>query len=194
MSGAALLVMDLVNDLVHVDGPNGATYGAEVRRRRVLENTATALSKARDFGALVVFVRVGFDPSAKTKDMPLRSPMLAGLAGTGILSLGTWGTQVHAAVAPIDGEIDVIKHRISPFYATSLDAILRGNDIRDLYLAGVSTNFVVTSAVRDGHDRDFRVFVVEDCCAASSQDEHDSALQNFRPLCHGIVTSAALFK
>jgi nicotinamidase-related amidase len=194
MSRAALLVMDLVNDLVHVDGPNGPTYGAEIRRRRVLENTATALTKARASGTLVVFVRVGFDPRAKSKDMPLRSPMLAGLAGTGILNLGAWGTQVHEAVAPIDGEIDVVKHRISPFYATSLDAILRGNDIEDLYLAGVSTNFVVTSAAREGHDRDFRIFVVEDCCAALSQSEHDSALQTFKPLCHGIVTATTLFR
>jgi nicotinamidase-related amidase len=186
--------MDLVNDLVHADGPNGSSYGAEVRRRSVLENTARALSKARAAGALVIFVRVGFDPGADGRDIPTRSPMLGGLAGTGILSLGAWGTQVHAAVAPIKGEIDVVKHRISPFYATSLDAILRGNGIETLYLSGVSTNFVVTSAVRDGHDRDFRVFVVEDCCSAISEAEHVSALQNFKPLCHGIVSAGAAFQ
>jgi nicotinamidase-related amidase len=194
VSRKAYIVMDIVNDLVHADGPNGATYGAEVRRRGVLENTARALSKARAGGAMIVFVRVGFDPKAGGKDMPLRSPMLGGLAGSGILSLGKWGTQVHDAVAPIEGDIDVVKHRISPFYATSLDAILRGNDIDTLYLSGVSTNFVVTSAVRDGHDRDFRTFVVEDCCSATNEAEHVSAIENFKPLCHGIVSADSAFK
>jgi nicotinamidase-related amidase len=194
MADAAFLVMDIVNDIVHPDGPNGSTYGVEVRRRRVLENTARALSKARGSDVLVAFVRVGFDPHARNRDMPLRSPMLSGLAGTGILSLGMWGTQVHDAIAPIEGEVDVVKHRVSPFYATSLDAILRGNDIQDLYLSGVSTNFVVTSAVRDGHDRDFRIFVVEDCCAALNEAEHVNALESFKPLCQGITTADAIFQ
>ena len=38
------LVLDMMNDLVHADGPNGrAAYGEQVRARRIVENTRHAI-------------------------------------------------------------------------------------------------------------------------------------------------------
>ena len=48
MTNSIYLVLDMMNDLVHTDGPNGkAAYGQQVRERRVLEHTRHALNKAR---------------------------------------------------------------------------------------------------------------------------------------------------
>lgn len=187
MSNAAYLIMDLVNDLVHEDGPNGGTLGREVRRRGVLEHTARALARARAAGLLVAFVRVGFDPDAAGRDCSMVSPLFKSIAAAGILKLGTWGTQVHDAVKPRSGEVDVVKHRVSPFYGTSLEAVLRGNRIERLFLSGVSTNFVVSSAVREAHDRDYEVVVLEECCAAASEAEHRQSIEGFRGLCQKIA-------
>ena len=41
------LILDMQNDLVHADGPNGKSpLGEQVRKRRVVDNTAAALRKA----------------------------------------------------------------------------------------------------------------------------------------------------
>ena len=185
---AMLLVMDLVNDIVHPDGPNGAQpLGQEAARRKVIPNTRRALAAARAAGVGVGYVRVGF--SAGYSECSSVSPMFGALRQYGILRLGEWGTEVHADIAPLPGDVDIVKHRISPFYASKLEAVLRGNDIRRLYLCGVSTNFVVNSGVREGHDRDYEIVVIEDCCSAESQAEHAAALAGFRPLCHAIATS-----
>jgi nicotinamidase-related amidase len=189
---SAYLVMDLVNDLVHRDGPNGATLATEAERRGVLANTAKAVRAGRAAGILVIFVRVGFDPRAAGKDISLVSPLFRNFAGTSLLQLGSWGTEIHPAIDVQTGDMDVVKQRVSPFYATALDAILRANGIKRLYLSGVSTNYVVSSAVREAHDRDFEVHVIEDCCSASSETEHANAIEGFRPLCHSVVNAAAI--
>jgi nicotinamidase-related amidase len=89
---AIYLVLDMMNDLVHADGPNGkGAYGEQVRSRRVLENTRVALDKARAAGLPVGFVRVGF--SADYRECPPSSPIFSGARKNGIFKLGTWGTE-----------------------------------------------------------------------------------------------------
>ena len=192
MAGKSIyLAMDLMNDLVHADGPNGkGPLRTEAVRRRVLENTAAVLAKARAARIPVGFVRVGF--SEGYGECSTVSPRFREMPKHGILKLGTWGTQIHEAVKPQAGEFDIVKHRISPFYGTSLEVILRANAITRIYLSGVSTNFVVNSGVREGHDRDYEIVVVEDCCSAGSQEEHDAALSGFRSLCTDVTTSGDL--
>jgi nicotinamidase-related amidase len=174
MKPTLLLVMDMMNDLVAEDGFNAQTYGVEVKARSVLQNTARAIAAARSAGAKVGYVRVGF--SADYRECPPASPIFSGARTNGIFQLGTWGTEVHPAIAPQPGDFDIVKHRVSPFYATSLEAILRANGIARLVLCGVSTNGVVHSGAREAHDRDYEVVILEDCCAGVTADEHMHAI------------------
>lgn len=187
MTKTLFLVMDMMNDLVAEDGFSAQTYGLEVRERGVLENARAAIATARAAGALVGYVRVGF--SADYREAPESSPIFSGARKNGIFQLGTWGTEVHSALAPEPGDFDIVKHRVSPFYATSLEAILRAHRVERIVMCGVSTNGVVHSGAREAHDRDYDVVIFEDCCAGVSPDEHRHALA-----CLGryarIVTSA----
>jgi nicotinamidase-related amidase len=62
MSRSVLLVMDMINDLFHPDGPNAMTYPPIVTREGVVERTAALIAKARAAGARVGYVQVGFSP------------------------------------------------------------------------------------------------------------------------------------
>jgi nicotinamidase-related amidase len=173
---AIYLVLDMENDLVHADGPNGkAAYGEQVRARRVLEHTRAALDKARAAGVPVGFVRVGFSQDY------------------GIFKLGTWGTEVHPDLAPQPGDFDIVKHRVSPFYGTTLEPILRARGIQRIYCSGISTNAVVQAIVREGHDRDYEMVVLEDCCCALSAEEHDSAINGLRRFCRLTTSGDVVF-
>lgn len=174
MKQTLFLVMDMMNDIVAEDGFNKATYGVQVKERGVLANTAAAIAAARAAGAKVGFVRVGF--SADYRECPPASPIFSGARANGIFKLGTHGTKVHPALAPQDGDFDIVKHRVSPFYATSLEAILRANGIERIVMCGVSTNGVVHSGAREAHDRDYEVVILEDCCAGVTPDEHMHAV------------------
>jgi nicotinamidase-related amidase len=71
----------------------------------------------------------------------------------------------------------VVKPRISAFYGTRLDAALRARKVDRLIIAGVSTAWAVQSTVRDAHDRDYEVFVLEDACAAVNDPVHHSSME-----------------
>lgn len=182
MSKSIYLVLDMENDLVHADGPNGkAAYGEQVRARRILENTRAALDKARAAGIRIGFVRVGFSPDYR--ECPPSSPIFSGARKNGIFKLGQWGTEVHPSLGRQPGDFDIVKHRVSPFYSTSLEAILRANGITRIYCSGISTNAVVQATVREGHDRDFEMVVLEDCCCGLSSEEHDHAIKGLQRFC-----------
>lgn len=173
-----LLVMDMINDLVHPDGMGAASYVPLCRERGVYENCALAIRHARAAGVMVGYVRIGFSPDYA--ECPPGSPVFAQAKANNVFALGTWGTEVHADFAPEDGDPDIVKHRVSPFYGTKLEPLLRARRIRRLILAGVSTNGVVSAAVREGHDRDYECVVLEDCCAGATAQEHDCALAGLR--------------
>jgi nicotinamidase-related amidase len=174
MPKTLFLVMDMMNDLVAEDGFNAQTYGVQVKERGTLEHTASAIARARAAGVQVGYVRVGFSPDYR--ECPPASPIFSGARKNNIFQLGTWGTEVHASVAPEPQDFDIVKHRVSPFYATSLEAILRANGIERIVMCGVSTNGVVHSGAREAHDRDYEVVILEDCCAGVTADEHMHAI------------------
>lgn len=182
------LILDMQNDLVHADGPNGKSpLGEQVRSRRVLENTAAALKKARDAGIAVGFVRVGFSPDYH--ECPKNSPVFSGAPKAGIYKLGSWGTEIHPSLAQQPGDVQVTKHRVSPFYSTTLMAQLRAAGIERIYCSGVSSQAVVQATVRDGHDRDFDMVLLEDCCCAHSEEEHRNSMGSVARFCR-IASSA----
>jgi nicotinamidase-related amidase len=182
MSHSIYLVLDMMNDLVNADGPNGnGPYGQQVRERRILENTRAAIDKARAVGVPIGFVRVGF--SSDYRECPPSSPIFSKAHENGIFKLGEWGTETHPYLAQQPEDFNVVKHRVSPFYATSLEAILRANNINKIYCSGISTNAVVQAAVRDGHDRDYSMVVLEDCCCGTSSEEHSIAIKSLKRFC-----------
>ncbi len=182
MSNSIYLVLDMMNDLVHADGPNGnAPYGQQARERRIVENTRVAIDKARAAGIPVGFVRVGFSPDYR--ECPPNSPIFSGARKSDIFKLGGWGTETHPDLDQRPEDFDIVKHRVSPFYATTLDAILSANNIKRIYCSGISTNAVVQAMVREGHDRDYEIVVLEDCCCGLTTKEHEIAMESFKRFC-----------
>lgn len=193
MNDAIYLVLDMENDLVHADGPNGkAAYGEQVRGRGILENTRRALDKARAAGVLIGFVRVGFSPDYR--ECPPNSPIFSGARKAGIFKLGTWGTEVHPDLGQQPGDFDIVKHRVSPFYSTSLESILRAHGVKRIYCSGISTNAVVQATVREGHDRDYEMVVLEDCCCGTSAEEHDNAIKGLQRFCRTTNSQDVVFE
>jgi nicotinamidase-related amidase len=79
-------------------------------------------------------------------------------------------------VKPVGDEPVIRKPRVSPFFGTGLDSMLRSRDIDTVVLMGVATEFVVEAAARHAADADYRVIVLEDCCASFSEEAHRASL------------------
>jgi nicotinamidase-related amidase len=136
----------------------------------LLGRTATLIEAARSAGMRLVYVVVSFRPGYP--EVSPAHPTFAAVRESGRYIEGTPGTEVHPAVAPRPGEVVVTKHRVSAFAGTDLELILRANGAEALILAGIATSGVVLSTVRHAADADYRLVVVEDCCADRDAEVH----------------------
>lgn len=187
------LVLDMENDLINADGPNGKSpLGEQVRARRVVKNTATAITRARQAGISVGFVRVGFSPDYR--ECPSNSPLFSAARQNNLFTLGTWGTEIHPDLQVLPEDFQIIKHRVSPFYATTLEAQLRAQGVTRIYCSGVSTQAVVQATVRDAHDRDYEVVLLEDACCAHSLEEHKNSIGSIARFCCMETSESAVFE
>jgi ureidoacrylate peracid hydrolase len=77
-------------------------------------------------------------------------------------------------------DTQIIKNRYSALIAGSsgLERLLRSLDVDTVLIAGTKTNICCEATARDAMMLDFKAVMVSDCCAALSDDEHRSALEN----------------
>ena len=94
---------------------------------------------------------------------------------SGALTLGKPGTEFHPDLDARRADLVIVKPRVSAFYGISLDALVRARKVERLMVAGVSTVWAVQSTLRDAHDRDYRVFVLEEACAAATEAQHQAS-------------------
>lgn len=185
------LVLDMQNDLVHPDGASGKSpLGEQVRARKLVEHTAKAILAARAKGAAVGFVRVAFSDDYREGNP--QSQVFGPIEKNGILKQHQWGGAIHEGLGAQASDFVIVKHRVSPFYNTDLELLLRRHGIQRIYCSGVSTQAVVQATVRDAHDRDFEVVLLEDCCAAHSEAEHSNSVASIGRFC-SITTADQAF-
>jgi len=170
----AFIGLDYINDIVHPEGK--ISHIAEsAAERGIIAKVNRALEIARNKEWLTILVKVGF--SKGYLDHPKRSPFFGKLHEIGALEAGSSGMDFHPEIREDLADLVIVKPRISAFYGTQLDAALRARNVNRLVIAGVSTAWAVQSTVRDAHDRDYEVYVLEDACAAATEAVHQSSME-----------------
>ncbi|OGQ73773.1 MAG: hypothetical protein A3G40_03120 [Deltaproteobacteria bacterium RIFCSPLOWO2_12_FULL_57_22] len=145
------------------------------RERNVGQAAKSVLEAARKAGILVIHVVIDYQPaffSPKNKFLQkIRIPILSAPDADVVELL-----EIVDDVKPVGDEPVIRKPRMNPFYGTALESMLRSRDIDTVVLMGVATEFVVEAAARHAADADYRVIVLEDCCAAFSDEAHRVSL------------------
>jgi len=108
-----------------------------------------------------------------------------------IESLEPGRQEVWADLEVDPSDITVIKNRYSALIpgSSSLERVLRNLGVDTLLIGGTKTNVCCESTGRDAMMLDFKVVLVEDCCAALSDEEHQSALETFIQQFGDVMTS-----
>jgi nicotinamidase-related amidase len=177
----ALLVMDYQTGVV-ANLPSAPDY---------IARTAGAIATVREHGAHVGYVRVAFTDE-DVRNVPAENLIFSRLLESRRFDDGDPVTAVHPDLAPEPDDIVVRKVRVGAFSTTDLDTRLRERGVTTLVLAGIATSGVVLSTVRDGADRDYRLYVLEDCCADQDPQVHDVLLHKVFPRQAQIITGADL--
>ena len=83
---------------------------------------------------------------------------------------GTKNTQIVPELSAGPTDRVITKNKISPFYNTDLEQILKEVAADQLVVGGIMTNLCVRSLVSDAYDRGYRIKVVTDACVSDSAE------------------------
>lgn len=202
-SRTAVIVIDMQNDFC---SPNGwlGSLGVDTGFGSSLVapiNRLTACARANAMPVIwlswgVRPDRLNLSPSTRHPFSPTGAgPGLAGeFAGPdgayGVLQEGGWGAALLDDLVQHDDDIHIAKHRISGFWDTPLDAILRNHAISTLLFAGVNADHCVLGTLMDANFSGYDTIMVEDCVGTSSPDFcMQATLHNVR-FCFGFTTTS----
>jgi nicotinamidase-related amidase len=166
-SNTALLVMDVQPGIADRVSDKDA----------YLARAVTAVDHAHARGVRVVYVVVSFRPGA-----PEASDFFRQFAGRMV--------DVQPVLQPAEGDVVVVKKRISAFAGSDLEVLLRANDIRHLVLCGIATSGVVLSTLREAADKDYQLTVLSDLCADMDPEVHRVLLEKVFARQATVITAA----
>ncbi len=175
----ALLVIDIQNTYLETDpDPVEAERWAPFRERMnttVIPNTAKLIGFCRTQGLEVVFARIAcLKSDGRDRSLSQKKSGFNYL----LLPKDREDSQLVPELSPDAEDIVVIKTTDSALTGTNLRLILHNMQISDVIVAGIFTDQCVSSTVRSLADESFGVVVVEDCCAAATQELHFNELKS----------------
>ncbi|MEM8570735.1 MAG: isochorismatase family cysteine hydrolase [Pseudomonadota bacterium] len=190
----AVLVIDIQNTYMDDKGTVEETARwqpfYERMRGEVIPNTARLIADARMRGVEVIYARIAcVKPDGRDRSLSQKKPGFNYL----LLPKDERDSQIVPELAPHKDDITVIKTTDSALTGTNLRLMLRNMGIQTVICAGIFTDQCVSSTVRSLADESFDVVVVEDCCAAATQDLHLHELEVINMIyCHVVSLEEVL--
>lgn len=172
----AHVVIDDQNDFLHPDGWY-ATHGIDISHmQRVIEPTKQLNAACRAAGVPIIWTRHG------TRGMQDGGPFLIKrvFLHEGGLRTDTWGWELLEELEPQPEDWLVNKSRLSAFFNTNLDGVLRSLKVETLIISGVLTNQCVGATTKDAMFRDYLPVVVEEAVGTATPHLHDPAIEMIR--------------
>ncbi len=205
LARTAMLVIDMQNDFCHPEGWLGH-IGVDVTPARApIPALAALLPALRRQDVPVIWLnwgnrpdRLNLSPSLHHVYKPTGSGTGLGdpLPGSGaaVLQRDSWSAAVVDELVQEDADIRVSKYRMSGFWDTELDSILRNLGVTTLLFAGVNVDQCVLCTLQDANFLGYDCVLLEDCSATTSPDYCFAAtLYNVRQ-CFGFVATSEAFR
>ncbi len=201
LAKTALLVIDMQNDFCHPDGWL-AHIGVDVSPARTpISSIDSLLPTLRSANVPIFWVNWGNRPDLLNISPGLRhvyNPTGQGIGladplpknGAPVLTAGSWAAAVVDELEIDPEDIQVDKYRMSGFWDTPLDSILRNLGKTTLLFAGVNADQCVMATLQDANFLGYDCILVKDCTATTSPEYCWLATLYNVNQCFGFVTQS----
>lgn len=160
----ALLVIDIQNDYFE-SGKHPLNNSLQT-----LNNGMEAIKDYKKNGALIIIIQ-----HFNTRKL-----------GSPFLTEGTDGVLNHPTITTfLDNDSNAVlvkKTKRNSFIDTDLEAILKKNEITDLIVCGMKTDWCITCTSTEALNRGYSVQVIENACTTVSQTLHDEFIKKLSDL------------
>lgn len=205
LAKAAFLVIDMQNDFCHPDGWL-ASIGVDINpARSPIAPLQNLLPQLRSCNIPILWVNWGNRPDLLNISAGLRHVYNPTGEGVGlgdplpknnapVLTLDSWAAAVVDELEQKPEDIRVHKYRMSGFWDTPLDSILKNLGKTTLFFAGVNIDQCVMATLQDANFLSYDCILLQDCAATTSPEYClQATLYNVKQ-CFGFVSDSQWLK
>jgi len=172
VSGTALLLIDVINDLAF-DGS-----AALVAQAQAMAGPLARLKRrAAAAGVPAIYINDNFGQ--------WRSDFRRTVAHC--TSRSSPGHRVSRRLRPMARDYFVLKPKHSGFFDTTLDTLLETLRIRRLIFTGIAGNICVLFTANDAYMREYKIFAPADCIVSNTAADNDHALRQIKTVLKGDI-------
>lgn len=175
---SAIVIVDMQNDFCHPDGWL-ASIGVDITPARTpIAPLQALLPRLRDLDVPVIWLNWGNRPDRMNLSPSILHVYKPAGTGTGlgdplangapVLEEGSWAAAVVDELEIATQDVRVSKYRMSGFWDTSLDSILRNLRVDTLLFAGVNVDQCVFATLIDANCLGYDCVLLSDCSATTS--------------------------
>jgi nicotinamidase-related amidase len=179
VSGTALLLIDVINDLAF-DGSDGLVQEAEPMALRL----ARLKRRAAAAGVPSIYINDNFGQ--------WRSDFRQTVAHCTARS--SPGRIVSRRLRPTSRDYFVLKPKHSGFFDTTLETLLDTLGTRRVIVTGIAGNICVLFTANDAYMRDLKIFAPADCIVSNTATDNDHALRQIATVLKGNVADSTRFR
>ncbi len=205
LAKTAILVIDMQNDFCHPDGWL-AHIGVNVTpARQPIQPLQNLLPILRQANIPVIWLNWGNRPdlmNISANVLHVYNPTGEGIGlgdrlpanGAEVLMEGSWAAAVVDELEQLPQDIQISKYRMSGFWDTPLDSILRNLGRTTILFTGVNADQCVMATLQDANFLGYDCILVEDCTATTSPEYCWQATIYNVNQCFGFVTNSQAIK
>ena len=201
LARSALVVVDMQNDFCDEAGWRGH-IGVDVTPTRSLVDPIDRCARTlRQADVPVIWLNWGNRPDRANlppnvvhvynrdgSGVGLGDPLPG--SGSPVLERGSWSAGLVDGLVADEGDLWVHKYRMSGFFDTELDGVLRNLDVTTILFAGVNVDQCVLATLTDAACLGYDCVLLDDCCATTSPDYCAEATRYNVAQCFGFVADS----
>jgi len=181
----ALILVDFQYPFTNPDGANYRNVKKELDEKHLLDKTIDLVKKARGLGILVVHITEGYTHDYREVDATNPGGFHRGQILRQAWKVGTKETSYYEPLQPGPGDKDLFlppRIQTTAFGGTGLDQILRSKGIKNVAVAGFTTDVCVYATVTNAYDLGYHVYALRDAMAGYFPEQSEQMLKNTYPM------------
>jgi ureidoacrylate peracid hydrolase len=181
----ALILVDYQYPFTNPAGGNYRAVKDQIENGHILDRTVDLVKKARQLGVWVIHVTEGYSDDYREIDATNPGGFHRGQILRQAWKTGTPEAAYYPPLLPGPNDKDLFlppRIQTSAFGGTGLDQILRSRGIKNIAVAGFTSEVCVYATITSGYDLGYHVYALKDVMVAYRPDLVELMIKNTYPM------------